>query len=77
MLCGEKGEDGKATLFNCPCCHAGYVELTLDFKAKWKEDGNDQSSEESWRVASQPLDEYEVEWFRIFKAEAGDDSIGD
>ena len=77
MLCGEKGDDGKAMLYHCPCCHAGYIELTLQFKAKWKEDGNDQSSEESWRVASVPLDEYEVEWFRIFKEEAGDDPTGD
>jgi hypothetical protein len=73
MLCSDKGDDGKAMLYHCPCCDAGYVELTLQFKAKWQESGSEQNRDETWRVASVPLDEYAVEWFRIFKDEAGDD----
>lgn len=77
MLCCDKGEDGKVMLFHCPTCDAGYLELNLQFKARWQEDGSEQTREETWRVASLPLDEYEVEWFRIFKEEAGEDPEGD
>jgi hypothetical protein len=77
MLCCDPGNDGKVMLYHCPICDAGYVELTLQFKAKWKDNASDQTRDETWRVASVPLDEYEVEWFRIFKEEAGDDPIGD
>jgi len=73
LLCCDPGDDGKVTLFHCPTCDAGYVEISLMFKAKYTENASEQTREETWRVASESLDEYEVEWFRIFKDEAGDD----
>jgi hypothetical protein len=77
FLTCKKGEDGKVMLYACPCCDAGYVEVTVDFKAHWDENAPRQDQTESWRVASKPLDEYEVEWFRIFKEIAEDEDDED
>jgi hypothetical protein len=61
-------------LFNCPECDCGYIEVTLVFNAKYKENDADQDYSDTWLVASKPIDKYEVEWFRVFKKHVGDDS---
>jgi hypothetical protein len=67
MQCCEAGPDAKVTLFACPCCQAGFIEVEIDFNGQYEEDGNKQDLIESWLVASKRLKATDVAWFKIFK----------
>lgn len=73
LLVADKGQDGKVTLYTCPCCSAGYVELNVQVNAKYMDDGSQQDYSETWRVASAKLNANEVEWFWIFSEQLAND----
>lgn len=52
-LSGEKGNRGLPTKYECPICHAGFIELKIQFCAAW---GEGKFLSESWIAASVPID---------------------
>jgi phage FluMu protein Com len=64
LLDVQPGEEGKSSLFRCPLCGRGYVEVTARFKCTWIKDDETENKEESWLTASVELEQHEVDLFR-------------
>jgi hypothetical protein len=76
LQCSGAGPDGKMTLFACPLCQAGIVEVELSFDGKYKDnEGNEQNMTESWLVVSKKLKATDVAWFKLYHERAGGEPV--
>ena len=58
---GLKGGDGEVNLFSCPSCSRGYLEVTANYKAEWRDwKMSPRETGLSWLVASRELTAAEV-----------------
>jgi hypothetical protein len=63
LLQTTPGENGTLRLFSCSSCSRGYLEVTADFKARWKEKKANKDKSESWLVGSLQLTDAELARF--------------
>jgi hypothetical protein len=64
LMASPEGKCGVPTLFWCPKCEKGYLEVQAKFKCTWTKGDENEEKEEEWLAASVPLEPEHVELFR-------------
>jgi predicted Zn finger-like uncharacterized protein len=64
LMNAPQGGHGKTKLFSCAQCGKGFVELTAQFKATWREKDSNKEKIESWLAGSVELSAAEVDLFK-------------
>jgi hypothetical protein len=74
LMSTPEGKCGVPTLFWCPKCDKGYLELQAKFKCTWTKGDENEEKEEEWLAASAELEPEHLDLFRDLRRKGRDRS---